>query len=180
MKIDIDNPCNENWEQMTGCEQKRFCGSCNKNVYNISEMTETEASTLLKTIKDPCVRFSEDENSNIQFRPSKAPTWFLLAAALTAGCKETEIQAANEIQIVERAQPLTMPGPEMTGKEEGPATSQQTETTSKQNNRTVSTETAQTNQPLPEKKPETSKPKRKRPKPPTRKKMGLPKVKIKR
>ena len=181
MKINIDNPCNENWEQMTGCRQKRFCGVCNKNVYNLSEMTKTEASTLLKTIEDPCVRFSEDENSNIEFRPSKAPAWFLLAAALTAGCEETEMQVeAKEIQIVEFAQPLPMPAPEVIEPQVCPTTIQLAEKTSQQNKLMISTEAPKTAEALSEKPKATSTTRKKQPQPPIRKKMGRPKVKIKR
>ena len=51
--IDIDHiriasPCNARWEDMTGDERARFCGSCRKNVYNLSAMTRMEITTLVR------------------------------------------------------------------------------------------------------------------------------------
>jgi len=46
-QIRIASPCNARWEDMTGDERARFCGSCRKNVYNLSAMTRTEIATLI-------------------------------------------------------------------------------------------------------------------------------------
>ncbi|MDQ2732922.1 MAG: hypothetical protein M3Y56_14785, partial [Armatimonadota bacterium] len=40
--IRIASPCTTSWNQMEGNEQVRFCGSCRKNVYNLSAMNRTE------------------------------------------------------------------------------------------------------------------------------------------
>ncbi len=40
-------PCSMGWENMAGDERKRFCSSCELNVYNISEMTGTEVRALI-------------------------------------------------------------------------------------------------------------------------------------
>jgi hypothetical protein len=47
-QIRIASPCNARWEDMTGDERARFCGSCRKNVYNLSAMTRTEITTLVR------------------------------------------------------------------------------------------------------------------------------------
>ncbi len=54
----IASPCNASWENMTGNDQVRFCGSCQKNVYDLSTMTSVEAEALLQEKEgDLCARF---------------------------------------------------------------------------------------------------------------------------
>jgi len=43
----IATPCPISWEQMTGDNQVRFCGHCQLNVYNIAELSRTEAERLI-------------------------------------------------------------------------------------------------------------------------------------
>ena len=43
---------------MEGDDQARFCRTCRKNVYNLSEMTEGEAQALVNRLEGRlCVRF---------------------------------------------------------------------------------------------------------------------------
>lgn len=55
--IKIASPCHEDWDAMTGDGPCRFCSSCEKTVYNLSEMTRDKA---LETIENNegglCVR----------------------------------------------------------------------------------------------------------------------------
>jgi hypothetical protein len=54
----IASPCNASWEKMTGNDQVRFCGSCQKNVYDLSAMTSVEAEALLQEKEaNLCARF---------------------------------------------------------------------------------------------------------------------------
>jgi len=56
--IRVASPCHERWDAMTGDEQARFCGSCRKNVYNLSSMTREAAEALVRSKEgDLCVRF---------------------------------------------------------------------------------------------------------------------------
>ena len=45
--VRIASPCSARWEHMAGDERVRFCGSCEKNVYNLSAMPRAEAEALL-------------------------------------------------------------------------------------------------------------------------------------
>lgn len=45
--IKIASPCSADWNEMYGDNRKRFCSDCKLNVYNLSEMTQTEAENLL-------------------------------------------------------------------------------------------------------------------------------------
>lgn len=51
-------PCAVSWDSMDGDERARFCGQCEKNVYNISEMSSREAVNLIREKEGRlCVRF---------------------------------------------------------------------------------------------------------------------------
>lgn len=59
-------PCSKNWAEMTGDAQKRFCGSCEKDVHNISAMTRKEARKFAaQNSGKACVRFERLENGKV-------------------------------------------------------------------------------------------------------------------
>jgi hypothetical protein len=56
--VRVAAPCPTSWEQMAGDDRIRHCGECELNVYNLSDMTRTEAEQLLATHEGRlCVRF---------------------------------------------------------------------------------------------------------------------------
>src|SRR5258708_7570880 len=48
LKVKIASPCRARWEDMGGDDRVRFCGHCQKNVYNVSTMSTPQANELLK------------------------------------------------------------------------------------------------------------------------------------
>ncbi|MDB4998841.1 MAG: hypothetical protein JWM74_6273 [Myxococcaceae bacterium] len=44
----IASPCTASWDEMKGDDRVRFCGGCEKNVYNLSAMAREEAESLLR------------------------------------------------------------------------------------------------------------------------------------
>lgn len=56
-RIAIAAPCSARWSDMKGDDKVRFCGSCEKNVYDLSAMTRDEAEEKLQALESPCVRF---------------------------------------------------------------------------------------------------------------------------
>ncbi|MBX9685442.1 MAG: energy transducer TonB [Candidatus Obscuribacterales bacterium] len=46
-KFYIATPCAMNWDELEGDERVRFCGGCQKNVYNCSELSSKELSDLI-------------------------------------------------------------------------------------------------------------------------------------
>ncbi len=56
--LGVASPCHERWDDMVGDDTTRFCLKCEKNVYDLSSMTKTEAEALI-TAKEGkvCVRF---------------------------------------------------------------------------------------------------------------------------
>jgi hypothetical protein len=56
--IRIASPCHAAWDAMEGDDRVRFCGSCQKNVYNLSSMSRAEAEALVTDTEGRiCVRF---------------------------------------------------------------------------------------------------------------------------
>lgn len=58
-ELQILVPCEVAWDSMTGSETSRFCGDCQKQVYNLSAMSEREAQGFLESVamQGACVRF---------------------------------------------------------------------------------------------------------------------------
>src|SRR6185436_20022695 len=55
LKLQVVAPCTEDWSQMPGGDDIRYCGKCRQYVYNLSELTESQAREL---VQGPvCVRF---------------------------------------------------------------------------------------------------------------------------
>ena len=46
--VRIASPCDVGWANMRGDDKDRYCDRCQKNVYNLSGMTRTEAKNLLR------------------------------------------------------------------------------------------------------------------------------------
>jgi hypothetical protein len=44
----IASPCTASWDEMKGDDRVRFCGGCEKNVFNLSAMAREEAESLLR------------------------------------------------------------------------------------------------------------------------------------
>ena len=47
-EIEVATPCPADWGQMLGDDKVRFCGQCEKNVYNFSSMTAQEIADLIE------------------------------------------------------------------------------------------------------------------------------------
>lgn len=55
--VAIAAPCKASWDAMVGDDRVRFCGQCEKNVYNLSAMPRDEAEALLAAREGKmCVR----------------------------------------------------------------------------------------------------------------------------
>jgi len=62
LRLNIAEPCHENWQQMTPQEQGRFCGSCQKTVVDFTMMSDQEVlNYFLRANHNVCGRFAEDQ-----------------------------------------------------------------------------------------------------------------------
>jgi hypothetical protein len=64
--VSIAAPCRASWEQMVGDDHVRFCGQCEKNVYNLSSLPREEAEALLAAKEGKmCVRLYKREDGTV-------------------------------------------------------------------------------------------------------------------
>ena len=65
-EIRIASPCTASWDEMTGTDTVRFCGECQKNVYNISKMTAASAALLVDQNEGRlCVRLYKRQDGTV-------------------------------------------------------------------------------------------------------------------
>lgn len=110
--IRIASPCTASWDEMKGDERVRFCGHCEKNVFNLSAMTRDEAEALiLATNAKICVRMyrrtdgtvlTEDCPEGLKKKRRKR-----LAAALVGG---TAVAAATTFAAMNRSETHVVQG----------------------------------------------------------------------
>jgi TonB family protein len=56
--LKVAAPCTVSWESMEGGDRVRHCSQCDKNVYNLTDMTKAEANEFLTlTAQSACVNF---------------------------------------------------------------------------------------------------------------------------
>jgi hypothetical protein len=57
----VREPCSADWDSMQGAGAVRFCGHCQKNVYNLSAMPREEAERIVcEKAGNLCARFATD------------------------------------------------------------------------------------------------------------------------
>lgn len=102
--IQSPSPCSKNWDEMLGDELVRFCGGCEKNVYNLSAMTAREAHEFAaKNAGKVCIRYVREADGRV--RTADAPLYKISgrAARLTAGV----FGAALTLSVLAQAQAPT-------------------------------------------------------------------------
>lgn len=59
IKLKVASPCSASWDEMTGDDAMRHCGSCDKDVFQISNMSTEQVETFLLARRGlgTCVRF---------------------------------------------------------------------------------------------------------------------------
>jgi hypothetical protein len=64
--VRVAAPCSVDWDSMYGNERIRFCDQCKLNVYNLSEMTRTEAERLVGQAEGRvCIRYYQRRDGSI-------------------------------------------------------------------------------------------------------------------
>lgn len=64
--IQVASPCDVSWEEMKGTDHVRFCGQCQKNVYNLSAMSRREADELIEQREGRmCIRLYKREDGTV-------------------------------------------------------------------------------------------------------------------
>lgn len=117
-ELPIKSLCHESWEMMRGESAVRHCAACARDVHDLSAMTRREVQALLSQRsvgQRLCVRYSADENGQVEFAPQRliAPALLVrgrqlalgagLAAAVFGGCMPagTAVGSATSHQAAE-------------------------------------------------------------------------------
>ncbi|HEX4421098.1 MAG TPA: hypothetical protein VH165_24440 [Kofleriaceae bacterium] len=67
--IRIAAPCSAQWANMVGDDRVRACGDCQKNVYNLSELTREDAEALIREKEGRlCARYYQRADGTILFK----------------------------------------------------------------------------------------------------------------
>jgi hypothetical protein len=77
LQLSIPKPCHENWDKMTPVQQGKFCGSCQKQVVDFSDMSDRQVAEFFKkpSTGSVCGRFMTDQlERDIQI-PKKRIPW---------------------------------------------------------------------------------------------------------
>jgi hypothetical protein len=114
-QVQIARSCSNDWESLTGNDRVRFCGECNKNVYNFTAMTRSEAENLIReTAGNICARIIRDVEgfvvtakspiglNLIPLRASKIAS-AVVATALSVSSVSAKPQPHNGVNIVQQA-----------------------------------------------------------------------------
>lgn len=115
--IQIAKPCRADWNHMTGDQRARFCGSCHKNVYDISQMTRADAHNLIVEKEgNVCVRLYRRPDGTVITsdcpvgkREVAHPMWWTLAgfvALMASGAAVWSQPAATDNHARANATPL--------------------------------------------------------------------------
>jgi len=98
----LDKPCSEPWTSMQGDERVRHCGACERDVYDLSAMTELEAEVRLLNASDvtPCIRYARDLDGHVVHRA--APRRYAPQHATAAAAALSVTLAASMVHATDR------------------------------------------------------------------------------
>lgn len=91
MKVNLPEPCHEDWNKMDSQEKGRFCGSCEKLVIDFSVMSDIEIVNYFKEYKgqNTCGHFKKNQinrHLDTQLKEKETPRRKLFLKELTAAC----------------------------------------------------------------------------------------------
>lgn len=121
LQLTIPKPCHENWDAMTPIQQGKFCGSCQKQVVDFSNMSDRLVAEFFKkpSTGSVCGRFMTDQLERDIEIPKKRIPWvkyffqFAIPAFLVS-IKASSQKTQGKIQITAVAKdtvahPVCMP-----------------------------------------------------------------------
>src|SRR4051812_43515938 len=87
--VRVASPCDADWDAMRGDDRVRFCGECNRHVYNLSGMTREDAEALVNRAEGRlCVQLLKRQDGTVLtrdcpvgLRALRRKVWRALAAA---------------------------------------------------------------------------------------------------
>ncbi|NCT73878.1 MAG: T9SS type A sorting domain-containing protein [Chitinophagaceae bacterium] len=110
LKLEIENPCTENWHNMMPDEKGRFCLSCTKQVVDFSKMTDQELIRFFKQNRktDMCGQLSDWQLNRVLIEsPRRRWLPYFLQATLPAilflnRAEAQQSRLSNDTSVVRR------------------------------------------------------------------------------
>jgi hypothetical protein len=106
IQLSIPKPCHEDWDAMTPVEKGKFCGSCQKQVVDFSNMNERQVAEFFKkpSTGSVCGRFMTDQLDREIEIPRKRIPWlkYFFTIALPAffvSLKSSASRSQGEIKV---------------------------------------------------------------------------------
>ena len=100
-QIQVKSPCTEDWNEMVGNDEVRFCSHCSQHVHNLSAMTRREAEALvLKSNGNLCIRYlRRPEDQQIVTLPDwmDRPALRRIALPIAAGVMAVALNSAPSL-----------------------------------------------------------------------------------
>lgn len=126
LHLPIASPCHEDWDAMDPTARGRFCHKCEKQVLDVSTMTEREARSTLSSCRGThvCVRYQHDDAGTIRFRPEPrvaAAAAGVVLTTLLAACAPHDNPDVRRDPPVVRVEPKPAPDPVRAVMGEAPA-----------------------------------------------------------
>ena len=99
MAIQLSFQCDESWDKMPNINQGKFCGKCSKNIYDLTDKSESEIHQLYKENNGKlCGKIRPQQLSNSIYREQRVKlATFCLALFLVFGgyLFKSELHAQN-------------------------------------------------------------------------------------
>ena len=106
IQLTIAEPCHENWDGMTPVEKGKFCGSCQKQVVDFSDMSDRQVAEFFKkpSTGSVCGRFMTDQLDRAIEIPKKRIPWMkyffqIAIPAFLVSIKVSASKTQGQIQV---------------------------------------------------------------------------------
>ena len=114
IQLTIAEPCHENWDGMSPVEKGRFCGSCQKQVVDFSDMSDRQVAEFFKkpSTGSVCGRFMTDQLDRAIEIPKKRIPWMkyffqIAIPAFLVSIKVSASKTQGQIQVKTAAKDTT-------------------------------------------------------------------------
>jgi len=99
MRINIAEPCHENWNRMSPNQNGRHCAKCEKTVHDFSSYSDAEIINFFKVGTNVCGRFKGTQlGRDLSRRTSMSPKWAIAACGVLL-LSSASLNAQNNPQI---------------------------------------------------------------------------------
>jgi len=106
-QLNVVSPCSVSWERMSGNQQQRHCGECNKTVFDFSQMTRSQIESVTFAQKGRlCARITRrDDGAMVMLEP--LPTPALMPTLIPTGRRASPLAGAVVSAILGISVPAT-------------------------------------------------------------------------